>query len=430
MATIILDRWKETEPGIWAYPGKLGCVNLSPPELNDAAGSWGLFSMPGAAPAGSIDLGTNLDGNVNAAKRASIKTGLALGENIVATTVRAILNELLVQHADPTGLTRWKPLMPETTPAGPVMRIWLGGFSLINEEVFNPASHPLVYEVLKEDYKKVTAPLRIRRKGELVTLTEQERAAWLEDKRAEILWTQVRKYAVALEQAADLWTPPGFAKLVPKPHGTLINESFGTAAAVDLGPDQTWTEVLQTWEVTVNAGDGEATPSTANRSRATCNGATGSTDMYAEVAVRVAGNTDLHGGGTRTGTGTNQEGYIAIYRGAGASFLRGHARFNSTGTGATLDSDTTSPTLPSDIKEESNGSSHTMKVDEVTLFGPTTNTDVTGSDLGGLVGHTTASSKIPRYEADLLGGGAALDIDRLEREVIRGVMRGVLRGGL
>lgn len=106
----------------------------------------------GLQPVGSIKIGDDFKSPIRASLKATVKRELALGETIIASTVRELIGELMIQHADPIGVTRWA--MP--SPKGGKFEVYLGN-QIIVRRVFDIASDPLRSAVLmreQRDYRR------------------------------------------------------------------------------------------------------------------------------------------------------------------------------------------------------------------------------------------------------------------------------------
>ena len=213
--------------------------------------------------------------------------GLTRG-TIVSDTLRAIVAELLTQHGDPTGQTRWKPLLSD--------QIILGGFSVIWRDTkwtkpgADPVWRALALRVKQEDYRLIRQACMdaatslaqanktwreardeyrsllqqrlLRLRGGLPRLTpamdaaEQAEVRRLHDlaalpepqhyKRVLDAWSE------RLGLPPEMFVPPDLIFEGTLPHGTTITEDFNTADSDTLGPDLTWTEIEGDLDVSGN----------------------------------------------------------------------------------------------------------------------------------------------------------------------------------
>jgi len=228
-----LARWEWADQGgffAWQPPqNAIACLDFrSIPQMSLAGGSpegFGFFAYlnPVVLP-GSIDLGNNLNGIINNAKKNALKTSLSLLSNITVNSLLEILFELLTIHSDPTGLVRWKPLMPTRANN---LEIHLQGHSKIISKKLIPgfsSEWNNVKAVLQEDYRK------IRQQG-LDGFHDK-------DLHRKFLQALVEKFKIDFR---DL-IPADLPEETPLPHQTTITESFNKADSTVLGPDLTWDE--------------------------------------------------------------------------------------------------------------------------------------------------------------------------------------------
>lgn len=196
---------------------------------------WGFFAYPSAVSiAGSIDLGNDIRGIQNPARRTALKTNLVLLSDITATNLLDILWELYTVHAEPTGLVRWKPLMPD---AANNLELVLNGHSVVKSEKLIPEESPewnQVQAVYQNDYRKI----------------RQEGIEGLHDKdlHRRFLMALVEKHKIEPNKFIPLDLPIE----EPLPHQTVITENFNTADSSTLGPNLTWTELEGDMEVFSN----------------------------------------------------------------------------------------------------------------------------------------------------------------------------------
>jgi hypothetical protein len=128
----------EFQPGYYRHPDML--FDLRGPAAAAVPADptkYVLCGTEGALPGGPnvVPIGEATD-SFPLARRLALKTVLGIGEAITATTVPQFLLELLVNLADPTGATRWKPLR---VGRGRELRLRMAGLDLRR---IVPVSHP------------------------------------------------------------------------------------------------------------------------------------------------------------------------------------------------------------------------------------------------------------------------------------------------
>ncbi len=117
-----------------------------------------VYESPQTHPNLQQYLGDSLTGLIRADERRSLATAIGIGEAIVGTNMLEILLELLNQHADPSGLTRWKPIRGSQTSGFTftVGRLSKGGFGEVINEPFDD-THPFWAPTLgiwQADYRR------------------------------------------------------------------------------------------------------------------------------------------------------------------------------------------------------------------------------------------------------------------------------------
>lgn len=392
--------WNAVEPDepFWQMPrADIGLGNLdlrSLPQCGSpgpVAQGYSLFVLSERDDTIGIHLGDLLSHAGTPLKKA-LKSALGLGENIVADTPLEILWELLTKHADPTGQTRWKPLMPKIDG---VMELILGGFSLVKEEPYNPTDHPLVLDVVREDYRR-------NREYDLSVGSDHYRR---------YLQAAMEKYKVPWQELI----PTGLPLETPLPHGTTLGDTFVDTDNTELsahtatGPNGGfgWTELIVDIEIVSNTAENQNAATAAALARADSDLA--SDDHYCQVDIVQ------QGGLTADGT---------IYRKDSTSTATYyHARLNRngtdnvqlykviTGTFTQLGSNAAvTVSIPDTIKGQADGS--TIKA----FFNGTekisqTNSDITGSVRTGFrmrhsSGWTGTKTRFASFEAaDLVAAG-------------------------
>ncbi len=225
--------WKDDGGLAWYPPGieeAIAILDLrSLPQQSLFGGvpeGWGFFAYANPQTiSNSFYLGNLISKILTNAQKNGLKNRLNLPSNITSDTLVNILFELFTVHADPTGQTRWKPLMPNLKNN---LELVLNGHSVVASKRLIPESSPEwlnVKAVLQEDYRKIG-------EGGKAGLHN-------EDLHRRFLQSLVEQYDVH----PNLFIPDDLPKETPLPHNTIITESFNTTDSTTLGPDLSWTEL-------------------------------------------------------------------------------------------------------------------------------------------------------------------------------------------
>lgn len=177
-------------------------------------------------------LGTALDETVSEATKRLVESALG-APTIESTSVLDMLWDLLGVYSDPDGLVRAKPILPTSRS---VRELHLQNHSIVRSERFRSTGNywPAVQRVVQEDYRRM-------RQDVLDGLaTRNLHRKWLE--------LQRRKYRVDARQLV----PANLPFEPPLPPSTTLTESFNTGDSDTLGPDQTWTEVVNDFDIVSN----------------------------------------------------------------------------------------------------------------------------------------------------------------------------------
>lgn len=286
-------RYQVVDPGTgqqgWDAPvpslGNLALAPLSAWPVSPTLGQLGppafIHTQTAQPSLSSQLLGNSINSPLTVAQRTAVGTFIGLPPGALVGGNSTILDTFwsaLTAHADPAGLTRFGPIMPTRALK---MQFAMGGVGLVHEEDFNNSVHHRVLLAIREQYRAIRAN----------TLAGIE----LPDTHRKALFTWVRKFHMPHTN----FIPPGLPNESPIPPGSIHTENFGVIPRPNLGPQLPWSEVLATWEVVVNAGDGEGTSSTAALSRARADVDVGGDDMFCEGEVRVTGSTAATGFGSR-----------------------------------------------------------------------------------------------------------------------------------
>ena len=381
----------------WEVPDAIGLVDLRPP------GQAG----PGPTPSGfafaaflnqitnpdAIHLGDSLAGLQNKSV-AETALGLGVGE-LVATTILDAVWELLLQHADPTGATRWKPIMPTRQGA---MELHLGGHSLLRSETYSEAAHPLVLDVEREDYRRVREDTLQR-----VTRGIRNRDPLFH---RQYLQSLVEKYGIPFER----FIPAGLPTETPIPHGSQIIEAWPTTGTtISSGQDNAWTEVTDDLTVATDGIHQTGNPDTTEawgRCDVDLAGADQDGKVEATDMVRAGGaNPEL--GVTVRYAAAADTCYFATLRDASSDFIRLYQRI--TGSNTQLASAGITLSIPDQDKVSINGSTlksffNTVEQSSVT------DTAITGNTRVGVFSYRSDNSSVRATSDDGewndLGAGA------------------------
>lgn len=283
---LCLARWAWVD-GEWnaPFPGnRLGTIDLrSTPQHGPGpiAQGWALFSYD--QPMGSTGLhcmGGDLDTAISTAQADTLAVLLEMGMgDLRARTMRGVIAELFISHADPTGVDRWKPF--QITRKG--LNIHLGGYGNIYGERFSETSRAMqnTLDIRHADYRRM--------RGEGVPVAQLQRQTGFDSFR---LFGRAPTSADLNRLLPTEYRSDGAACIAPQ-LCTTITESFNTADSDILGPDQTWTEVLGDFDIVSNQARSEGTDDHA-RAESDIAGS----DMYAQA------NTFNDVAGTSRGNGT------------------------------------------------------------------------------------------------------------------------------
>lgn len=249
MPHLYLAPWEwvvDGEDKAWEAPSPfaIGSLDLrSLPQQGIAGGmpqGFGLFITSQLDPNLDILLG-DLDTLLSQPQRLDLANlfGIIPG-GINTQVVLDVLWEFLTIHADPTGQSRWKPLMP--TVQGN-LDLDLGGFSRVRRVSYDAMQHPLVVALEQEDYRRLRQETM---DGLIVNRHEEFHLQYLQ--------MLTEKYQRAGLQAEDL-VPRDLPFEGTRPHGTTLTEDWDCADSSTINCDQTWTETTNKFEILSNKLD-------------------------------------------------------------------------------------------------------------------------------------------------------------------------------
>lgn len=223
----------------WRAPsGVVGIIDLRTlPEQSKVGGTPegnGFFATPKLLGPEYTLIGTGDIKTIESSDSDKTEINSKIGYTPIGTTLNDVLFDLLKNGGDPKGETSFKPLMPTIDGA---LEVHLGGHSLIKTEQFEYGVHPhtaMVKAVLQEDYRKIKAQATIDGK----------------DTHRRVLDKWGEEYKVREPHLEFI--PNDLPVETPLPHATTLTESFNKADSSTLGPDQTWTELVNDLQVFSN----------------------------------------------------------------------------------------------------------------------------------------------------------------------------------
>lgn len=373
-----LARWEwfvqDPNNSYWRCPGGncLGLIDLrSLPQQAKFGGppeGWGFFVYDTPQTISkAIFLGNDLNSTLQ--KKTEFQT--ALGISLSKSTIIDILWELLTTKADPAGQTFAKPLMPIK---GGKLELHLGGYSLLRAEKFNFKKHPLVLEVIKNDYRK-------NRADDIAENSQNYK---------KVLSAWESKYGIDYKN----FIPQDLFDEGKLPHNTRITEDWSCANSVSIDCDLGWTVTSGDFDIVTNAIEGIGTG--ADIARADTSLATD--DHYAQLRLlnRVV-NGESSGCIIRkdnTATNTKYEGVFNMQGGADL-WITGK---RVAGVFTTLGSTNEEGAVNDVIRLEADGSS-LRRYRNGTLQQTVTDTAITGNLQCGILGGSTAGWRFDDFEA-------------------------------
>ena len=263
--------WKVESDGMeyWAAPRSDICT-----------GSFDLRSLPQCGTPGPNPLGYGLfvydqdpggvgdkladllEGNVSTKEKDILKSRLSVGENIIGSTPKEILVELITRHADPTGLTRWKPLRGSLRRG---VRLYLAGKEVWAEGLSSVVRDNTI-AVFQADYH--------RNKADGVSLETLRR--WTGS-------TMLKFFGQMSDELAAQILPSEYSRAGWEKPRTTITDNFNRADADALGSSSegwSWTETAGDIDIVSNEALIQATEASAR-----AESDLSSDDHYAQVVI-------------------------------------------------------------------------------------------------------------------------------------------------
>lgn len=151
--------WPDRAPAQWdGPPGTVSRLDLRTKAQIGAGTGVGLFGFE-TDPSGRPDIlaviGDDPAGIVGAGRRTALAN--RLGVTFAATRLQDIFHEYLCQHADPAGLARVKPIVPQDDLRLRLVETGMGIDLSVPFDVDDPEFAPNVLAMLREDYRRVRA---------------------------------------------------------------------------------------------------------------------------------------------------------------------------------------------------------------------------------------------------------------------------------
>src|SRR3990167_1358332 len=337
--------WNKDNPDnpYWEAPHAVGdivtgSIDLrSIPQMSLAGGTpqgRGLFIYQSIPSASGLTCFANKDITINSARRTKIENALGIS-GTTSTTLKDLIYEILALKGDPTGVARWKPLMPGQD--GKLKVIGGRGDGVLKTTQLIPfkgQEWKYVLATIQEDYRQMVKNESFETVGR-----------WL-DKLQE-------DYKIPY----DNFIPDGVIKIAALPHHTTIMESFNTADSDTLGPDLSWTELEGDTDVVSNQAS--ITGSAFCTARADSD--LSSVDHYSQVDVVTQTNASSpetdSGVMTRKDSSATLTYYTALhYYDSNGSLQGDYIQKRVSGTVTNLTNNTTSRSTTYTLKSQANGS--------------------------------------------------------------------------
>lgn len=404
MPNIYLGQWEwRGEGGLtaWRPPGDaIGSLDLRNLSQMGAVGGipdgYGVFVYSAPQVGLALDLGTDIRANLTALQKSGLRT--LLGTSVIAADrLDLVLAELFITKADVSGVSRWRPLMPQVDGR---LVLNLGGFSPIWTEQYKPADHPLVLEMLRANYLKVKAESEAgAHRGPDHQIDPQHHLR--------VVRSWMRKYGI---QPSDVGAPGSL------PHRTVVSDDFNRADG-ELGAN--WTDDAGDADIVTNRWDVTTTLCISRYSGTSLS----TDDHYSQTKVITLGVNYQGAIGRKVASGT-QTYYSALTQSSGIAlqiykFVAGAPTLLRDAAITFVSGDT--------MRLECDGSTLRQKQNGTQRGADVTDTAIVDNLQCGITGAATDNVE-EDFEAGDLAAGTAFDLDRIERTTMRGVLRGVGRG--
>lgn len=327
--------WIVDEGGYWNAPQSefrtSGIDFRSIPQKSQAGGipqGYAIFSYSQIVSDPSlIYLGNKLDSPLSNPILTILKARLGIA-NFQETTLRGILWEALTVNADPTGQTRWKPLMPGHDSK---MRLYLGTQGKIKEIALIPFISPewdIVLAKYHEDYRNLVETENYRTVAKSLDYLEQQYNV---------------DYSYFIPDDA-------IVRIVSLPHNTTITDNFNCVNSDSLNCVLTWTELTGDYDISSN----KAICNTSNfNCEARADSALSSSNQYAQATASDSYSTRARGVIINKDSSATRSFYVMNVR--DASGLKSQIYSVSSGTYTQLASVVSSFANGETVKGENNG---------------------------------------------------------------------------
>lgn len=350
-------------------------VNLRPITRQSADGSnpgYGIFVL--SAPNASVGtlLGQKISDILDSTKLSTIKTALNLSSAAFTnTTILDILWDLLTKYADPDGTTAVRPLMP--TIRGN-LELHIGGFSLVRREHYDPAKHPLVLQVVQNNYQKIKTGGGDSYRRYLSVVAAKLKVPW-----QEII-------------------PLDLPQEEPLPPHTAIHDDFTRADQTPLGTSSegwSWYTVWGTWSIASNQAKCTGTGTDVNHARAEQDLSTD--DMYVQSNVWYGSSLNICVQ-ARESTANDGTNWAFYYAGPSSATLCQLCKKVAGGGYSLIDSHAITYSAGALVKIIVDGSSISYYYNG-SLLNTVTDTDITGNLRSGIQNYSDGNGLHDNFEA-------------------------------
>lgn len=346
-----------------------------------------VYASPQTHPNLHQYLGDSLTGLVKADTKQALATELGLGEAIIGSTMLGILLELLNQHADPTGQTRWKPIRGSQVSG---FKFTVKGFGQVINERFDE-THPFwapTLAIWQADYRRnraeIAAELLFLESQLQLGLKTSEEVEEVRASRSDMLQgftgASMHKYRVG----ADVLLPSEYITDGWRQPRSIVNDDFNRP---NEDPLTGWDEVEGiTWQIISNEVFVDEVSSTFPSS-IRFQTAVDSDDHEVEVTYTAGGSANSLLGPTLRYAAAAKTFYYGLIRSGGS--LRELTKV-ITGTETPLASDTSGSGPPQLIRIRINSDDLLQLFDDdvLALF-KSNETSITGNLRGGIAAHSS-----------------------------------------
>ena len=341
------------------------------------ATGWALFSYSQqVTDADLIFLTDTLTAPLSVTARQALQNAWNLPIN--GATLSEVLWNLLTQQGDPTGLVRWKPLMPRQDLQ---MRLVLGTRGVIREQRLIPGVSPewmMVLAVLQQDYRRLSV-------DDPETMTR-------------LLTVWAERYGLPSETFIPDDAP---IRLQAQPHHTTITEDWNCTDSTTIDCDLDWTEISGDLEIRTERV-GVVGESVGSFARARAESDLSSDDHYIQAQIYDSADADdeIRVLGRHAAAASAFYGYLRDGSGGGAGAQERQVFVQNPTFTLLVEENASSPTAGDLQRFEVNGS-NLDAYDAGVLQLSTTDTSLTGNVRTGVACRENAEAD--NYEAGDLG---------------------------